>query len=191
MDIVFCDLETTGLDPARHTICEIGLIKGGETIHEMLELEPSELKVAESAALRINRFYERRGKEGGLPYGEILTMDKDGYFQPRRDLAQQIVEFTDECILAGNNVKFDQQFLEAWLRRHGACPTWDYHVLDVPTYAAGVLHGASYTEVGPPYKSSKISKALDIPEPEEAHTALGDARWAKDVYEAALALHGA
>lgn len=185
MDIVFCDLETTGLDPARHTICEIGLIKGNETLDKFLELTPAEMKVADSAALKINRFFERRGPEGGLPYGEVLERGGMEYKDLRQELALSVAIMTDGCILAGNNVKFDQQFLEAWLRRHGACPTWDYHVLDVPTFAAGVLYACG-VYIDPPYKSSKISSNLDILEPDEAHTALGDAQWAKRVYEVAL-----
>lgn len=181
MDIVFCDLETTGLDPNRHAIVEIALIKGEEVYDKWIKLTVQELAVAESIALKVNQYWARV-----QDVEDDRVVDSGNFprvYYSRQEAAYDIAQFTDGCILAGNNVKFDQQFLEVWLRKHGACPTWDYHVLDVPTYAAGFLT-ASSASAKPPFKSSFISQALRVPEPDEAHTAMGDALWSKRIWEA-------
>lgn len=191
-EIVFLDLETTGLDPDRHTITEIGLIlpiyplKLGYWVC----LTDEEISVADTCALQVNHYQHRTlNRPGSL--GLINHSN-------RGPAARRIAYLTDKSILAGCNVKFDQVFLEKWLRRHGACPTWDYHVLDVPTYVAGVLNErrrvllaqhkrgvkAPYDELKPPYTTKHICEALGLEMPEEAHTALGDARLAKQMWEA-------
>lgn len=172
MDIVFTDIETTGLDPQRHTITEIAMIKGDIERCCAIELWPNELAEADSMALSINGHYK-------------LNRYSESKFVPAKDrmsLALEIAVWTDGCILAGNNVKFDQQFLEAWLRNQGQCPSWNYHVLDVPTFAAGVW---GLTDV--PFTSRKVSELFDVPEPQgaEAHTALADAMWSKRLWEEA------
>lgn len=198
MDIVYLDLETTGVEYWRHTIFEIGLIfPGGREYEIWIQPTADELAIADTNALRVNnynRLFQDRESgpwhsiEGGID--SYIVRDSDR----KRGLAAMLARKLDSVLLAGCNVKFDQEFLEAWLRRYGACPTWDYHVLDIPTYAAGVYNaktrhvkkGASLGLIPPPFSTRKLGEAFKIPEPEEAHTALGDARWGKQLYEAAV-----
>jgi hypothetical protein len=56
--LVFVDTETTGLDPDRHEVYEIGLIDGnGAELH--LWISDAPLQTADPIALRIGRYYER------------------------------------------------------------------------------------------------------------------------------------
>lgn len=204
-DIVFLDLETTGLDPQRHTITEMGPIDPDGREREIwISLNATELRDADAIALQINHYYERRQYHSSFQrqLGDASRAHQVVSNTPEHRVtwAVALTAQLDGVILAGNNVKFDQAFLEAWLRRHGACPTWDYHVLDVPTYAAAVLNErrkdiirqhkrgekAPYEAFAPPFKSRAISAALHITEPEgdEAHTALADARWSKTIWKA-------
>lgn len=171
--IVFVDIETTGLDPQRHTIFEIALITPDFERTYWLKMTPDELGAADSMALQINRYYNRRA--GHTINDPALS-------------AQEIAKLTAHSVLAGNNVKFDQQFLDVWMRKHGAAPAWNYHVLDVPTFAAGYLLREA-VKLEPPFKSSKVSRAFDVPEPagDNAHTAMADAQWSKAMYDACLA----
>ena len=193
MNIVFCDIETTGLDPQRDAIIEIALIKKGEEKAYWIELTEDELGAASAQALQVNHYY-RRAKNLEVVGARCPPED-------RKVAAFEIAAYTEGCVLAGNNVKFDQAFLEVWLRRHGACPAWDYHVLDVPTFAAGTIaerwnasHDVMEEEdadalreaLAVPFKSRAISNAVGVTEPEgdSEHTALADARWAKAVWDA-------
>lgn len=198
-DIVFCDVETTGLDPQRHTILELALIKGSEERVWWIEPTVGEQRVADTGALKVNHYWHRQSSASVqvmrhhhhvtiIPPPDEHSDDHDPSRPDRREEACNIAQFTAGCILAGNNVKFDQMFLETWLRRHGACPVWDYHVLDVPTFVAGVIHGRHPEEavLPPPFKSSRISEMWGVPEPEgdDKHTALADAQWSKAMWEA-------
>lgn len=202
MDIVYLDLETTGVEYWRHTIFEIGMIMPNGYEREIW-IQPSsdDLRIADTNALRVNNYNRLFAERESRPGKEFLSRGGNGLTRrvvkgtaEKERLAATLAEWTDGVLLAGCNVKFDQEFLEAWLRRYGACPTWDYHVLDVPTYAAGVYNaktrhvkkGTSLGLIPPPFKTSKLADAFKVPEPEEAHTALGDARWSKQLYEAAL-----
>ncbi len=169
--LIFCDLETLGLTEDAE-VFEAAFIDedGTETL---LWLPVDETK-AEEGALRKNRYYLRKEecyRKHGVPDA------KTG--------ARKIAELTTGKRIAGNNVgPFDQSRLRNLLRRNGFTPAWDYRVFEVIDFAAGALG------IKAPYESRDIAKALGLPERNdvEAHTAMPDARWAKLIYEQALAI---
>jgi len=167
--IVYADAETLGLDRKRHSPFEVHLIKGDQELTLWL---PVDLSKADPDALRINRFYERQ-KEG---YEKFGVEGKEG--------AWKIAEYTSGCTVAGIVPSFDVGMVAAFMLRHGLKPAWNYWVRDVITFAAGAIGHRGKT-------SSKIvSELLGVPCPtaEEAHTAPGDARWAKRIDTKALEL---
>lgn len=60
---------------------------------------------------------------------------------------------------------------------HGLRETWHYHLVDVETLAAGRLGWA------PPWNFDKILGAFDLAQGEDRHTAIGDARLVRDLYD--------
>lgn len=173
MKLAFVDTETTGLDPERHAICEIALIVvDGETVSEHQWWLDVSLHTAEPAALRINRYYERVGDQ------DVLDP---------RGVAAEVAPLVADAVLIGANPAFDARFLEGFLRRHGQAPAWHYRTFDVETAAAAVAG------IEPPWGSSTelCQRALNVvpPASAERHTAMGDCRWAKAVYDAVY--HGA
>jgi hypothetical protein len=67
------------------------------------------------------------------------------------------------------------------LHRNGVLHRWHYHLVDVEALAAGSLG------IEPPWKSDDLAAALDITVAgEDRHTALGDARWARAIYDAVM-----
>ena len=87
------------------------------------------------------------------------------------------------------------------MRANGICPSWHYHLIDTEALAVGYLHGINshgHSSVtcaenciddnmlpGLPWKSDDLSAALGITVSEEdRHTALGDAKWARAIYDA-------
>lgn len=168
--LAFVDLETTGLDPKRHEIWEIALLVGEEELHWYL---PVDLTRADADALRISGFYERhpavRGGGEWTPPGVEET-------------ATVIARVTAGAHLAGVNPAFDATFLGAFIRQNGQVPTWHYHLVDVLPLIAG------HFRLAPPWDSKDLSAVLRVepPDGEERHTALGDARWARRMYEAVM-----
>jgi DNA polymerase III epsilon subunit-like protein len=116
-----------------------------------------------------------------------------------RAWAEHFVELTRDAQLIGNVVSFDEERLRQLLRRLGQCPMWHYHLVDVECLAAGYLAGRhrGLSPEGPtddrallarpPWNSEDLSQAVGVdPRKYDQHTALGDARWAKAIYDAVV-----
>lgn len=190
MPVIFCDTETTGLDPDRHEIWELALIteEGREYCWQL----PVDLARADPTGLRVGRFYERRRAISGLSHvqslhrvmypareGQELKWDAVGL--PVAYTAETVALMLDGCHIVGAVPSFDAAFLTRWLNAHGQAATWHYHLVDVEALAAGRL-GAE-----PPWNSEDLSRGVGVdPEQFDRHTALGDARWARAIYEAVL-----
>lgn len=112
---------------------------------------------------------------------------------PARSAAALVAEVTHKAHIVGAVPNFDTERLALLLRAHGFEPTWHYHLIDVEALAVGFLSGAdhwsnvSVPDVARtlPWRSEDLSLAVGIdPETFERHTALGDAAWAKAIYDA-------
>jgi hypothetical protein len=112
--------------------------------------------------------------------------------------------------LAGAVVSFDAERLWKLLRANGECPMWHYHLIEVEALAAGWVAAQCIGQANdgksrgtipvsvdgkiidningrPPWKSDSLSRAVGVePDDFDRHTALGDARWAKAIYEAVM-----
>jgi hypothetical protein len=106
--------------------------------------------------------------------------------------------------LAGAVVSFDEERLRKLLRGVRVLPRWSYHLIDVEALAVGYLAGRhaadfSYLPADVPWTSdelsARVSLAAGISDETSAqlsldggarHTALGDARWARDMYRAVM-----
>lgn len=204
-NVIFVDTETTGLDPNQHEVWDIALIEADGTEHEW-HVRPQNLHSADEGALRITHFYERVKAAG---YREETI--EEGYpkrtktvsyanFWTRRgrvSIASEIAALTANKHLVGAVPWFDARFLTNFMAREGYVPAWHYHMIDVETLAVGYLAAHSLLRQAgrvnpekvayePPWESSAIALTLGI-NPDDAvfgkHTAIGDARWAKAIYE--------
>ncbi len=180
--LVFLDCETTGLDPTRHEVYELGLIVEGtdgveEAKHWWFEID---LKRADSEALRMSGFYERYPAQDPNRDPNLLAEPLDIY--PAAEAAPAIARMTAGAHLVGVNPAFDATFLGALLRSAGQVPAWEYHLVDVLPLVAGRMR------MRPPWSSRELSAEIGVEPPglEDRHTALGDARWAKRMYDAVM-----
>lgn len=164
--LAFVDVETTGLDPTRHEIIEIGVVAADPRTLEtrgMLDVRvrPARIDDADPAALRINGWSVDAWKDA-VPLDIALV---------------RVKPLLDGALLAGHNVSFDRAFLDAAWRATGvAAPDVDHHVLDTatlawPLHAAGVVESLSL---------GVVCKALGI-DLEQPHRALADAQRSLEV----------
>jgi len=99
------------------------------------------------------------------------------------NFATQFIRLTRKMHLVGAVISFDADRLWRLLRAANECPLWHYHLIDVEALAVGYL-AQSGTPISPPWKSNDLTDLLGLEVSEaDKHTALGDARWAKLIYE--------
>ncbi|MGW2740546.1 3'-5' exonuclease [Streptomyces sp. NPDC001288] len=199
--IAFVDTETTHLDAELGDAWEVAVV-----LREFDDNEPDDteyvwqirpnLATADPEALKVGRYLERfavppHASAAWTGYGHdpILPMT-------RAEVVNSILNVLRGAVLIGSNPGFDDRFLRKLLGPGSA--QWHYRPVDIATLAAGYRHGqaASGAYGGDfllptdyptlPYSSRGLSHAVGIepPGPDTAHTALGDARWARDVYDA-------
>ena len=196
---VFIDTETTGLDPDRHAIWEVALITpdGNEHVWQF----PVDEMSADPFALDIGRYWDRRwSDDNDVP---VLTAiygaherrsrrknfpDEGRAIRPSRVWAQHFRDLTAGCHLAGAVVSFDEERLRRLLRSLGVLPRWHYHLQDIETLIIGYLRGRGDAVPDLPWKSDEISRLIGVEPPGalDRHTALGDARWARRVWDVVM-----
>ena len=129
--------------------------------------------------------------------------------QPNADWCRHFRNLTAGLHLCGAVPSFDEERLRRLLNRNGVLHRWHYHLVDVEALAAGYLSAQcegqaadgtrgtvpsvrldgsiNHIDGRPPWKSEDLSRAVGVsPDGFDRHTALGDARWAKAIYEAVM-----
>lgn len=204
--IVFIDTETTSLRPDRRA-WDIALIvrEPGDEDREyqwFVEAQDLDLGNADPFALRIGHFYERHPSAAT---GDMFVPGDE----PESYVMRQVELITRGAHLVGAVPNFDADVLGTRMRTHGVLPSWHYHLIDVETLTVGYLTAlaqmapespliagltpgqlASLGEL--PWDSEFLSYALgvSVPDGKDRHTALGDARWARDMYDSIMGKGG-
>lgn len=192
MTTLFCDTETTGLAD-RCDVWEIGLIVRPDTgpDAEYSWLIRPYLSDAEPTGLRIGRFYERMGDLIRFTVGSakaVVHPDpvKRSLGTTADVVAGDVARLLDGAVIVGAVPDFDTRHLSRFLREHDQAGTWHYHLVDVETFAAGSLH------LAPPWDFDALLGHFGLKYDEaDRHTALGDARMVRDLFDAVLADGGA
>lgn len=196
MSLCFIDCETTGTDPERHCVWEIGIITDSGEYEWILELTEDERAAAEPMALSIGQYYERSQAAQEDYYqrymqkfpplgGQTKETEREGMaeikyisYRERNLLARFLAEEINRSHLVGAVPGFDARFVGDFMRTHKYPPSWHYHLVDVEALVAGKL------QLEPPWSSQTLYRELGIDSSYfSEHTALGDARMAKTVYE--------
>ncbi|WP_300680713.1 hypothetical protein [Nocardioides sp.] len=181
--IVFLDTETTSLRPDRQ-IWELAMVKqhpDGTSDEIAIQITNVDLSGADAQALKVGRFYDRHhlyaaSRDQGAADIHVLELV---------DAVELVEEWTRGAIVAGVGISFDTEALGRDLRAHGLAPAWHYGIVDVKAMAAGALAGLGRPQPVP-WVSDHLGAALGVTPPaaDVRHTALGDARWARAIYNA-------
>ncbi|MGL5722340.1 MAG: single-stranded-DNA-specific exonuclease RecJ [Brevinema sp.] len=162
-EIVFFDIETTGLDPENDEITEIAAVitkNGVELAHFQTLVKIKGVLTAEIT--KITNITQKMLDETGIPRDEAL---------------QNFLDFIGDRTLAGHNiVNFDLKFLKAQLRK-GLKKDINNHAVDTLS-----LSSASLKDIKE-YNLNKVAMHLGIfSEPGALHRALVDVRLNAEVY---------
>ncbi len=158
--LCFTDVETTGLDPRIHQPYEVCIWREDEDEPRTYDLA-HDLTHADGQALQIGQYFERNAnliREGDITPG-LLARNLHG------------------VTLVGSNPSFDA----AMLTRFIGAPVWHYRLINVAEGGMWVF-GWDRPKGLADVASECRERGYDIPEPD--HTAEGDVRATRAVYEA-------
>jgi DNA polymerase III alpha subunit (gram-positive type) len=169
--LLFVDLEMTGLDPLVHEIVEVGaVVVNGRTLAIEKEYEAKvQLKHIETAtaeALEINGY----------------TPDGWSHAKPQKDVLLELNQLAPNAMLAGWNVWMDAMFLKLAYLREDVSWTFDYHIHDViPMAWEYAQHDGELKEL----RLSALCERLGI-ERVDKHRALADIKTTVEAFKKLL-----
>lgn len=172
-NLAFVDIETTGFDPDKHEIIEIGLVlvkqlgddgNKFEVLEEVeLKIKPERIEDADPQALKVN---------GYEPSQWI--------FANTLEQAMKIFsEKTENAIFTAHNLTFDYSFIDRAFKKTAIENKMFYPKLDTISVAYAKLHNNPQVEK---FRLQKLCEYFGIKN-ERAHTALADAKATFLIYE--------
>ncbi len=174
--LAFLDTETTSLNRRTRQAWDIAYIlrESGRPDAEHQMFVGVDLNKADPMSLKIGGYYDRHPS----PFGNWCG--GDGAVSETA-AAKKIAEDLRDAIIVGAVPSFDEETLANLLRQNWLAPTWHYHLVDVESLAAGAL------QLPPRWDFDSILDAYGLTYDEaDRHTALGDARMVRDLYDAVM-----
>jgi hypothetical protein len=170
--LCFIDTETTGLDPRIHQPYEGSYWREDEDEPRTSWISHT-LEHADQQALRIGRYWERSAFEAIPPHGYLQT-----------DSPRWLALGLEGVTLVGSNPAFDA----AMLTRIIGTPIWHHRLINVAEGGMWVF-GWDRPKGLADVANECRERGYDIPRPD--HTAEGDVRATRAVYEALRAIREA
>lgn len=188
---MFVDCETTSLRHDRRA-WNIGLIRRyaatGREHSEEIIIHDVDLTEADPFALRIGHFWERHPLVSGNPgQAQIINTEAEAALCLFHLVAPQVHDGQVAPVhIVGAVPNFDVDTFTRMFARHRLMWPAHYHLIDAETLALGAL-AARGIQVEYPFTGEELSERLGVDMSRYArHTALGDAEWARDLYDAAM-----
>lgn len=184
--LAFLDTETVTLDPAPNTIWEVGLIirppgSSREADTEwMFQFHPN-MGLSHPDSLRISGYGSRFCVPDGTGALVWVPSQADPVEQSREQALIALIRMLHGATVVGAVPDFDTTRLSLTARDtrvlYGHDP-WHYHLVDVENLVAGLFG------IQPPWKSDDLYVRAGVdPTRYDRHTALGDSRLNRDVYD--------
>ena len=188
MRIVFFDLETGGLDPAKHPIIQIAAIAVDEQLNELATFEAKidfDTDEADPKALEVNSYTREVWVEQSRPAWQVCG-----------NLSEFLEDFADVQMtskagkpyrvaqLIGHNAdSFDGPFLQAWYRRLNQFMPAAFRTLCTYQKAMHYFHDRPDLPRPENFKLESLCKYFNVPL-SDAHDAMADVRATLGMYRA-------
>jgi DNA polymerase-3 subunit epsilon len=172
-NLAFVDIETTGFDPEKQEIIELGVViakptSDDATAYEIVDeldikIKPEHIETADPQALRVN---------GYDPSAWIFAHTLE-------EAMKTFSEKTANCIFVAHNLAFDYSFIEKAFQKTGVENKLFYAKMDTISIAFAKLHKKKDIEK---FRLQKLCEYFGV-ENNKAHTALSDARATFEVFQ--------
>lgn len=168
MKIAITDVETSGMDPVKNEIVEIGLVVFDDQTFEILDtmdvkVKPEHPENFDAIAKQINGYNENDWKDA-LPLSEAIKV---------------FVQKTEGCMFCAHNMTFDFGFIEQAFKKNGLQNKFDKHQIDIFTLAwAKIPHDKM-----PKWSLKTICQYLEIPPEPAVHRGINGAMTEYEVYK--------
>lgn len=127
-NLVFVDIETTGLDVTKHEIIQIGAVITTPKLKVIekfeLKIKPEHIEDADHTALKINHYNKKDWQDASSLEEAIQIFSKKA----------------KDCIMVGQNVSFDFSFLQYVFAKNKIKNSMHYHKLDTISIAWAKLN---------------------------------------------------
>lgn len=166
--IVAVDLETTGLDPLKHEIIELGFLIFCDKTFKVygqfnLKIKPEHISSATPRALEVNGYNEKDWKDA-ISLREALTF---------------FAQATDGATMVAHNISFDSIFLETSFSMLNIEHKLNYHKLCTMSIAWAKIPKGKVQS----YSLKTICTYLKIPPEDKVHRAVSGAIKCYEVYK--------
>ncbi|MFG2963551.1 hypothetical protein ACGFZS_09705 [Streptomyces sp. NPDC048288] len=188
INIAFADVETTHLSAEIGEAWEVAVILREFEDDQHMDTEyvwefSIDPETVDPEALAVGRWHDRHQLPARTT-AAAFTGTIPAVIMSRAEAVEAITRVLSGAVLVGSNPAFDDRFLRKLVGPGNA--QWHYRPYDIVQLAAAKI-GAQ--QAGPlPWPTHAMSRAVGVepPSKDAAHTALGDARWARDVHDAAM-----
>ena len=178
--LAFIDTETTGLEPDKHELIEIGLVLAEQSLSKEKKII---LNVIEEWEVKIKPLHIEQADPESL----LINHYNEADWVFAVPLNKALIEFskkTDNAMMVGQNVSHDFSFLQKAFAETGVENKMHYHKLDTISIAFVKLYAHEEVEK---LSLRALCEYLGVKN-RNAHSALSDARATFEVFQKLMAL---
>lgn len=166
-NLAITDVETTGINPDKHEIIEIGLLVVRQADFKIIDkldikVRPENIEDAMPAALKVNGYREEEWKDAVSLYAAM----------------EKYREKVEDAVFLAHPLTFDWGFIDRAFKKTKIENPMDYHQLDIFSMAWMLLYEDDKL---PKVTLTELARYFNIPPEPTPHRAINGARIAYDI----------